>query len=93
MTHSGLCAPQRGPRGLRGPRWGATIWVSRAQRTPQALIPSAITVADFIQIRFFRSLLVLNLLRQDTTVKAGVAIRHRKAGRNLAYMEQVLGLA
>lgn len=34
----------------------------------------------------------LNLLRQDTTVKAGVAIRHRKAGRNLACMEQVLGL-
>ena len=35
----------------------------------------------------------LNLLRQDTTVQAGGAIRHRKAGRNLAYMEQVLGLA
>ena len=35
----------------------------------------------------------LNLLRQDTTVQAGVAIRRRKAGRNLAYMEQVLGLA
>ncbi len=34
-----------------------------------------------------------NLLRQDTTVKAGVAIRRRKASRNLAYMEQVLGLA
>jgi predicted transposase YbfD/YdcC len=37
--------------------------------------------------------LAVNLLRQDTTVKAGVAIRHRKAGRNLTYMEQVLGLA
>ena len=37
--------------------------------------------------------LALNLLRQDTTVKAGVAIRRRKAGRNLAYREQVLGLA
>ena len=37
--------------------------------------------------------LALNLLRQDTTVKAGVAIPRRKAGRNLAYMEQVLGLA
>jgi hypothetical protein len=37
--------------------------------------------------------LALNLLRQDTTVKAGVAIRRRKAGRNLAYIEQVLGLA
>ncbi len=35
----------------------------------------------------------LGLLRQDTTVKAGVAIRRRKAGRNLAYREQVLGLA
>lgn len=40
-----------------------------------------------------RRRLALNLLRQDTTVKAGVAIRRRKAGRNLAYMEQVLGLA
>ena len=37
--------------------------------------------------------MALNLLRQDTTVQAGVAIRRRKAGRNLAYMEQVLGLA
>ena len=37
--------------------------------------------------------LALNLLRQDTTVKAEMAIRRRKAGRNLAYMEQVLGLA
>ena len=36
--------------------------------------------------------MALNLLRQDTSVKAGVAIRRRKAGRNLAYMEQVLGL-
>ena len=40
-----------------------------------------------------RRRLALNLLRQDTTVKAGVAIRRRKAGRNLAYMEQVPGLA
>ncbi len=37
--------------------------------------------------------MALNLLRQDTTVQSGVAIRRRKAGRNLAYMEQVLGLA
>ena len=37
--------------------------------------------------------LALHRLRQDTTVKAGVAIRRRKAGRNLACMEQVLGLA
>ena len=37
--------------------------------------------------------LALNLLRQDTTVKAGVAIRHRKAGRNLACKEPVPGLA
>ena len=36
--------------------------------------------------------MALNLLRQDTTVQAGVAIR-RKAGRNLVYMEQDLGLA
>ena len=37
--------------------------------------------------------MALNLLRQDTTVQAGVAIRRRKAGRNLACMEQILGLA
>ncbi|MDE0671301.1 MAG: ISAs1 family transposase [Caldilineaceae bacterium] len=37
--------------------------------------------------------MALNLLRQDTTIQAGVAIRRRKAGRNLAYREQVLGLA
>ena len=36
--------------------------------------------------------LALNLL-QDTTGKIGVAIRCRKAGRSLAYMETVLGLA
>lgn len=35
----------------------------------------------------------LNLLRQDTSVKAEVDIQRRKVGRNLAYMEQVLSLA
>lgn len=33
--------------------------------------------------------MALNLLRQDATVRAGVAIRRRKAGRDLTYMEQM----
>lgn len=36
--------------------------------------------------------MVLNLLRQGATVKAGVAIQHRKADRNLDFMETVLTL-
>ena len=36
--------------------------------------------------------MVLNLLRQGATVKAGVAIQHRKADRNLDFMETVLPL-
>lgn len=37
--------------------------------------------------------MALNLLRQDTIFQAGVAIRCRKVGCKLAYMETVLGLA
>lgn len=37
--------------------------------------------------------MALNLFHQDTTVQAGVAIRCRKAGRTLTYVEKVLGPA
>ncbi len=35
----------------------------------------------------------LNLFPKETTVQTGMAIRRRKAGHNLAYMEKVPGLA
>ena len=37
--------------------------------------------------------MALNLLRKETTIQTGMAIRCRKAGRNLAYMEKVPGPA
>lgn len=37
--------------------------------------------------------MALNLLRRETTIQTGMAIRHREAGRNLAYMEKAPGLA
>lgn len=36
--------------------------------------------------------MALNLFPKETTVQTGMAIRRRKAGRNLAYMEKVPGL-